>query len=59
MATTKKGGTTKKPKKIKLVLHKLPGKGRIDPKAIWEAVIKVRDERLAREREQAASATAG
>jgi hypothetical protein len=39
-----------------LILHRLPGKGKIDPKVIRAAVIKVRDERLARER---AAAEAG
>ena len=37
-------------KKFRLILHKLPGKGKIDPKLIEAAVIKVRDERLAREK---------
>jgi hypothetical protein len=35
--------------RFRLILHRLPGKGKIDPKVIREAVIKVRDERLARE----------
>jgi hypothetical protein len=48
MPTTKR--SKHKPKKIKLILHKLPGKGKIDRKLIWEAVIKVRDARLAREK---------
>jgi hypothetical protein len=44
-------------KKFRLILHKLPGKGKIDPKLIEAAIVKVRDERLAREkaeRDQAA-----
>jgi hypothetical protein len=39
---------------VRLILHRLPGKGKIDRKLIRAAVIKVRDERLAREKVAAA-----
>jgi hypothetical protein len=41
-------------KKVRLILHRLPGKGKIPRKAIREAVRKVRLERLAAEKAAAA-----
>jgi hypothetical protein len=41
MATTKKTAATKKKKQPKVVLIRLPGKGKIDPKLIRKAVLKV------------------
>src|SRR5206468_329237 len=47
-ASTKPGVWVTDPftgKKFQLILHKLPGKGKINPKVLRDAVIKVRDKR--------------
>ena len=58
MANTKNSSGKKKTKPSKVVLIRLPGKGKIDPKEIRRAVKAVIDERLKAEAEAKAKVEA-